>query len=88
MVKGQQSYIYCGVRSLDFRLKTKNLFWRQSHVAQAGLTYCVAEDGFDFLIISSLRRWDYGCAPPCLFKGALLDRTGRMAVAQPRAEGF
>lgn len=66
MVKGQQSYIYCGVRSLDFRLKTKNLFWRQSHVAQAGLTYCVVEDGFDFLIISSLRCWDYECAPPCL----------------------
>lgn len=46
--KGQQSYVYHGVRSLDFRLKTKNLFWRQSQVAQDGLIYCVAEDGFDF----------------------------------------
>lgn len=80
--KGQQSYVYHGVRSLDFRLKTKNLFWRQSQVAQDGLIYCVAEDGFDFFIISSLRCWDYGCAPPCpALERVLLGIIGRMDVA-------
>lgn len=57
--------IYTMVRSLDFRLKTMNcLFRRQS---QAGLTYCVAEDGFAFLIVLSLR-----CSPmPSFIKSTL-----------------